>query len=204
MLEQLIIVAGPSCSGKTHFVKRLRAGDYDELLRQHSLVDPKSWVFADVFFLDDADVQALVDPSNAKVLAHWTIPHPSVKLFFRDMLNFGALDLKHRLQLIAQAQSTISLTLHAEPKTLLSRIDLREQRVHELYELGRDSFWKYRRKLRHLNLLRRIYSSKSRTQKMYGRWFRLLDNMGVEDQLMVAYDHHPAIQERSKWTVDSA
>jgi len=47
LINQLIIIGGPSCAGKTFLIKKIRQGDCSRLCRQLGIVIPSSWLYVE-------------------------------------------------------------------------------------------------------------------------------------------------------------
>lgn len=169
----------------------------ESVARQLQMGDVDSWDYKDAFFASQKMITELA--CSERVILHWTVPHPSLKLKIRNLLLMKSYDKEVRLALIRMAERKTCVTLVADPDKLIERVRLREKRVRELRAEGRDSLTKYRRKIRDIRTLAAIYSDKSRLLPMYEQWFAFCEKMGVDQHYLADVNDSPVLTSIDDW-----
>ncbi len=199
MIDNMVIVAGPSCCGKTRFVSELRKGKLTSIEQRLELGKAESWRYIDTFYSSPDVVRELMESTVEVALVHWTVLHPSMKQRLRKVLLNQAYERKHRLDLIRIARRVTCLSLYADPTELIRRTLLRGDKISEFYENGRDSVFTYWRKRRHLAGLRSAYAHPTKLVEMYLGWFRFCANMGVDRSWLVNTTDAPELESQENW-----
>lgn len=198
-MERLVIIAAPSCCGKTSFVHQLRNGELAHIAETLQMGDIRNWEYRDAFFANTAMIAELRQSQTKRMILHWTIPHPSIKIKIRNLLLRNSYDKKSRLALIKMAEDLTCLTLVANPNKLIERAGLRKKRVDELLLEKRDSLLTHRRKTKHVRKLIANYSDIEKIVPMYNRWFAFCEQMEVKEHYLVDVNVAPLLVPKKKW-----
>jgi len=170
MIENLVVVAAPSCCGKTKFITDLRHGRLPEVKRELFGGEFVSWKFVDAYYLTDSVFEELQKGQTKNLLLHWTISRPSLRLSLRNLFLRGAYDKSARLATIAHADNKISITLCARRSTLLQRVDLRIKKVVGRWHDREESIASYLGKRIQLFGLKRFYRNPQLLKATYIEW----------------------------------
>lgn len=198
-VERIIIIAAPSCCGKSRFVSQLRDGNLPTIAERLKMGDVSDWEFKDSFYANDAMISELKQSGGKSLILHWTIPHPSLKLSIRNLLLANGYDKKARLKLIGMARDITVLTLVADPDALVERVGFRKKRVLELRSVGRDSLRVHLKKLRHLRSLAATFQNTDKLVSMYDKWFAFCEQFNVSEYYLVDVNEDPDLKPRDSW-----
>lgn len=164
MAGRIIVLAGPSCCGKTTLLRQLLRGQACEVAECCALGNPADWMVGDVWLSEDALHEAVTSNPDSQYILHYTIPYPSLKYAFRGY------DKSKRLATLFAAPDVRIITLLAEGSNLVERVDLRRARQRERFEEGRISRINYLNGLWKLGKRRRMYEDDEYVRRMYERW----------------------------------
>ncbi|MEN8131323.1 MAG: hypothetical protein ABFS45_14245 [Pseudomonadota bacterium] len=192
-VKRLIIVAAPSCCGKSTFINQLMQGELEHVEEQLGTKSIHNWIFRDIF-LHEEEIFNLENPDQLHLILHYTIPYPAIKYLLRP-----GYDKKGRLTILKASDDIIFMTLYASPDTLLHRIELRRKRVNERREQGKVLTHKYDRTMRTLKRLETIYANPTKLGLMYNRWFEFCHNIDLKGHYLVNVDQVPRLGSISKW-----
>lgn len=200
-LDRIIVVAGPTCCGKTSFINNLMSGKYKNIEQKLKMGSLDSWFYQDAYYLKPNTLNELLKSSISHVLLHWTIPLPRLKIFIRNILLLGAYDKKARLNLIQSSNNVIVLSLYANPTLLLKRVELRKVKwENELNERGA-SFIDKIFMLHNIKTVNRFYSNPKRCLPLYNRWFKFVKNdLKPETNYLINVDSEPKIKSINGWS----
>lgn len=193
MVQRLILVAAPSCCGKTTFVEQLRRGELEAIQTRVGVNDLTNWLYRDIY-LHEKEILELEKSQQFNLILHYTIPYPSLKYIFRI-----GYDKKERLAIIQGANEILFLTLYANPSTLSHRIELRRQRVNERRRQGLVPIHKYTRTMRTLKRLEDIYANPNKLIQMYFNWFKQCSCLKPKFHFLVNVEDSPQLEELSTW-----
>lgn len=192
--ERLLVVAAPSCCGKTTFVQRLTAGGPDA---REALIpgyaEVPEWKYKDLY-MHEAEIVALGRQGTTNLMLHYTLPHPAIRFWLRP-----GYDKRVRRSILAAGGHTTVATLLAPRAILLHRVARRRVRIFERLELGEISQWKARRLLATLTHLERIYASGDRLARIYQRWFEYLRGIGIAEQYLFDVEREPRSVAQDDW-----
>lgn len=184
MAHRIIIVAGPSCCGKTTLVRQLMRGQATAVAEHCRFYDPHSWKYGDIWLREQEILRDIRDPAS-QLLLHYTIPYPALKYFLRR-----GYDKKSRLAILSGADDVTIVTLVADSSTLLSRVNLRKQRHCERRREGIISQRDYLRGLWSLRRLRKLYADPAKLSQTYQNWSSFVARIGAHHYLLdVNHDH---------------
>ena len=150
-IDELVVVAGPSCSGKSTLIEALLRGDAPELDAELSANASRPWLLA-----YPNHISELPSGRIPKLLFHYD--------FLRPWMNGPYNHRRDRsLDIFDCARTSRTVTLLAAPADLLRRWNERE--IAPLTRRG-----KYRGRRRQLKVLRAFESAAS-VAHLYDRWF---------------------------------
>lgn len=193
MTKRLILVAAPSCCGKTTFIQQLRGGKLESIEKHIELNNLNSWLYRDIY-LHEKEILELESVQQCDLILHYTIPYPALKYIFRN-----GYDKKERLTIIRGADEIVYLTLFASPPTLLNRIELRRQRVKERRQQGMVPIHKYTKTMRTLKRLEKIYGNPNKLTTMYRDWINYCSNIDLKGHFFIDVEDSPRLEEFAKW-----
>jgi hypothetical protein len=173
-INQLIIIAGPSCAGKTFLIKKIRKGSFPDLREKIGITTPSLW-----HYFSALDLIKLRKPLMERLVLHYDI-----YARYTDKQGFD-----HLSELIKNSDSVIILTLYSPPEIFINRINLRFSKTLksllslDLYKgagllqslwdfmakLGK-RLWHFRAQFRK----RKAYSGGYSTY-LYKKWFLFID-----------------------------
>jgi len=171
--KQLIIVGGPSCSGKTFLLRKIRQTDLPELRKQIGLHEPSSWCY-----VNGRKLSGVRQSDIDRLVVHYDfLSCHSHENGFQDL---------HAL--ISNTGHATVLTLCARPETLHQRITSRLAGIF-ISLIGNPKT--YRKKNRHLHSLwtkRKFYTEKTGVHNLYREWFNFFDERGITNQWVIQSD----------------
>jgi hypothetical protein len=198
-LDHLIVVAGPSCCGKSTFIDRLKNGETPDITSSLGIENLDEWIYRDAYYIDAALLDDINNSPSGKLVLHWTIPSPGIKLFLRDLSLLFAHDKKDRLRILQSANHLTVLTLYTSRNIFMKRVNARRMRIMSRRSSGMDGMLKYHVKMRHTRLMDRIYSDTDNLSSMYNRWFRLCASLNVDEMLLVKLEGYPTLSPADQW-----
>ena len=193
MVKRLILVAAPSCCGKTTFIEQLRNAKLIHIEKQIEVHDLNNWIYRDIY-LHEKEILAIENSQRCDLILHYTVPYPALKYILRN-----GYDKKQRLAIIQGADEVIFLTLYADAPTLLHRIELRRQRVMERHRQGIVPIHKYYRTMRTLKRLERIYGTPDKLILMYRNWFNHCSKISLKYHFLINVNDAPRLETLSSW-----
>lgn len=193
--RNMVVIAAPSCCGKSTFVSQLMADEVPALKGNLPRMDRggEPWTYRDMF-LHEPEIRDLADRGTGNVMLHYTLPYPSLRFWLRP-----GYDKRSRLAILGASSETTIVTLLACRATLLRRASRRRERIFQRLELRQISRWKAYRLLATLNHLERIYASRDRLQTMYQRWFTFVERLGPAQHHMIDVTGAPRLTSPSEW-----
>ncbi len=111
-IDQLVLIGGPSCAGKTFLQDKMSQGECPQLSKQLGIEDPSSWPY-----LTTHETMMLRQPQDAmeRAVVHYDMySHYSKKHGF-----------KHLQELIDRSDKVTILTLCVSPRVLIQRNNVR-------------------------------------------------------------------------------
>ncbi|MEM7208547.1 MAG: hypothetical protein AAF434_12050 [Pseudomonadota bacterium] len=189
---ETIVIAAPSCCGKTYFSDSLKSDalpEFNEILHIDTFQD---WDYKDAFYLDSDSSNELIDASDLRLILHWTIVRPTLKIFLRNVFHNVSYEKKSRADLLRSKKSTV-LTLIASPTALADRVALRKKRSQELLEEGRRSRYKHLIYQFKLNSIHRFYRNTEQLARMYDRWNHFCIEQGVHHNYLIDVTSEPKL-----------
>lgn len=171
-INHLILVGGPSCSGKSYTIGKIQRGECGDLGQQLGFMDPSSWRYVHAWELAN-----LPEPKIERLLVHYDIYAQR-----SDEAGFGYVE-----ELIANSQHATVLTLCARPRVLIKRSNKRIfrkwlKRLRERIDStvsGRKAELEPPRRIRRRWEKRREYG-RGHSVLLYQEWFEFIDRLGVQ------------------------
>ncbi len=161
-VDQLLIVAGPSCSGKTGLIEGMLLGACGSLCAQLGVTRPASWVYSDAWRLKE-----IRSPSLPRLMVHYDLcVHYSQKIGFR-----------HIKRLIKNCKQATIVTMCASTETLRRRNNAR------IFSLARVDSTVVQRFFRILKR-RQMYKTGFSTF-VYEKWFDFLESFHEADHWLL-------------------
>lgn len=192
-VKRLIIVAAPSCCGKSTFINQLMQGELGHVEQRLGTRNFNDWIYRDIF-LHEEEIFNLKNPNQLNLILHYTIPYPALKYLLRP-----GYDKKGRLTILQASDNITFITLYASPDTLLHRIELRRKRINERQEQGKVPKHKYARTMRTLSKLETIYATPKKLNLMYSQWFEYCRNIDLSGHYLANVDQAPHLVPVSTW-----
>ena len=188
-----MLIAGPSCVGKTTFVKKLRSGELSEVTQALDLAPLTDWQYRDAYYADEAMSQELTKQSVDKLFLHWTVAYPSLKVSLRRFLAGGSYEKAARLKLLQNVTRIDCLLLRAMPERLLERVKMREEVVRARRAARKDSYWLFREKMANVRALENLYADSARLEALYQEWVVFCQSIPVSSIYEVDVSGNPSM-----------
>jgi len=145
-IHRLLVIAGPSCAGKSTFLRKLENGSYPHLTQRLNVGDPSQLTTVYAKDAVDFDYRA-----HRNVLFHYALPF----LSFRQKTLKGY-EQDRRLDILGRADWVTIISLFADSETIHKRI--RKRLIKLVFSLIRRPFSPApQREFRRLLALRGLY-----------------------------------------------
>ena len=200
-LDRLIVVAAPSCCGKSTLINAIKDGDNAALRNALTISNPASWSYADAFYVDSAFLEKTQSSPTREMILHWTIPRPSLRLLARRVMNGFTYEKRERMSLIQEANQQTVITLFSKQAHLLRGVRYRREKVRERFQSGSSTLPTYFRQRWNMRMLERLYSNMRNVVPLYDRWFQFCRDMGVKNQHLVDLDRPTELLPQDHWQV---
>ena len=198
-LDRLIVVAAPSCCGKSTFINEIRNNGLQGLARELQICDTKSWAYDDAFYIDAKFLRNTERSPTKNMVIHWTIPRPTAKLAFRNLLTLNAYDKKERVEFLRKSHEVTILTLFTSQNDLVQRVQSRCEHVRQRRLVGTDSYLNFARKRWNMWKLGRFYSNTRNLTSLYERWFGFCQTLNVRASYLVDIQGDATLVSTAKW-----
>ena len=165
-MKRLILIAGPSCAGKTTLISSIFAGN-PELKQLLCIIDPAEWTSLEARQLDKVDVREI----NNLVL-HYDI-----------IEQHTALGYKHILELFTYYEDITLITLMASPLSLLLRNTNRL--VKYMFQQLVAIIWGRKRKFTKSWHREKLYLNPGMTKTIYGNWMSHIESFKIIKHLII-------------------
>lgn len=156
-IRRLIIVAGPSCAGKTTLINRLRKGELPLLQKNLKMLDLHGWYYKDAWQLKTFFAEGPID-----LILHYDI----LRLMDKNIQSYDIDPVFHVLQ---TAREVMVLTLWECPETLLQRC--RQRQWKNFCNLKKGKFRYFFKRFKRLNRKSGLYKNPKAMAQWYKRWF---------------------------------
>ncbi|MEH6472462.1 MAG: hypothetical protein V7752_14535 [Halopseudomonas sp.] len=161
-IKELIIVAGPSCAGKSYFIRQLKAGNRG-IGSALGIDDPAAWTF-----LNYRDYWSHSNAYQSKVVLHYD---------FYGLFKNG--EFRRLKELVEINDSVKIVTLCVPSRLLFKRAILRVPK--EILSL-------FKVRVRNMSIRTRVYNqalkiyqygNKGQVSTLYSLWFKQIEELGV-------------------------
>lgn len=170
-IQRAIIVAGPSCVGKTTLMKRLGQGDLPALQQQLGMGSPKDWVFCPARKWSES-----IFENGRNVVLHYDF----LRLINAGIQSYG--DDEVLAGLSAMENLTV-LTLWQTADILLKRC--RKRHWKNLHNLRKGRFSHYVKQRKRLNRKCQLFQSPDAVRHWYKRWFDFCATLPMADHYIL-------------------
>lgn len=163
--KRVIIIAGPSCAGKTTLVKALRQGNLPGLQNQLRVSDPDGWLFCRARKMHD-----FTDCAGRNLVLHYDI----LRRMGADLPSFDADEV---LGFMTRAGDITVITLWEKADVLLERC--RRRQWTNLHNLRKGRFTYYLAKRRKLSEKYALFQNPDALRRLYDRWFEFCSTLPI-------------------------
>ena len=174
-VDRLIVIASPSCCGKTLFLAHLARGAISHIATAIGVENAADWRICDAGRLGD-----IADARAERLIVAYAIPSPRVATG-RPLKN----TTDEKLGIVALARRKTFVTLVASSATLMSRLQQRVRSNRKWILLNPRKFLRARRLLRRLAL---VYQDPSQLRRMYESWFEYTASLPHDGMWIVNAD----------------
>ncbi len=179
---RVIIIAGPSCVGKTTLIQKLREGKLSDLQKKLNLHDLESWVFLDAW-----QVEGFIGLGYRNLVLHYDI------LRLLDY-NIQGYQMDIALNFLRYADQLEMLTMWEFPDTLLDRCRKRQRKNYRNLRKCRvrlffDRHHRLKQKIR-------LYQKPDALLEWYAKWFDFCMSIPVSDHFVVHSQYPEDISQR--------
>jgi hypothetical protein len=173
---RVVIIAGPSCVGKTTLIQKLREGKLSDLQKQLNLHDLESWDFLDAWQIAD-----FIWLGHRNLVLHYDI----LRLFDHNIPGY---QMDTALHFLWYADQVEMLTLWEFPATLLDRCRRRQRKNYRNLKKCRvrlffDRHHRLKQKIR-------LYQNSEVLLEWYDKWFDFCMSIPVTGHF-VAHSQYP-------------
>ena len=188
--ERLIIVAGPTCAGKTSIIDGLQGGKFTSLPEALNIKSPTRWKnFA------AADLERYRGPGIDRLILHYDIVYR-----LRSITNF---EEDNALDMIETSNEIKIITLWATPEILIPRLKARQVRVIRESLISINLFKMYGALQRWRNISRLLYNLHYKPDYLitvYNKWFDYCGKYEVESHWLInCSENKPILLPLSHW-----
>lgn len=185
---ELILLAAPSCCGKTYFLEQLRGGRLPRLVSRTGL-DPKIDSYVSVIPRELRNYGGTYVP---RMILHFAIP--TIALTERTLESF---DYEPRLDVVKSAEEVTVLTLLASSNVLASRL---RSRTRTNRRMVYRNFPKYLAERRKMAKLKQIYAVPDNVIGAYEAWLRYVSSLpNLRESWLVTADSDYEAFEPHEW-----
>lgn len=187
-VANLIVVAGPSCCGKSVFLQKLATGELPELQSRLGLDEFHSWLT-----IAANNVPNVSAESVDRMILHYALP--CLQSYEHRFVGY---ETDPQLSALRAAGNISFVTLYTDAATLSKRAGKRllSWRLNIPKLLSNPS--EHRRRSRYLARLRSLYSKPENFYPTYAQWFEFCRSFGTERAWIVdattSYASRPALE----------
>lgn len=187
-IEELVLIAGPSCCGKSYLLDRLRQDKRGQLASSLGLTAP----------IDSYEIV------TAKQLAKYEGRHTSRMILHVAIRPSSADDEAgggpeyEKLDAVAAAQHVRGITMIVSQKVLLSRLNMR---IKASRKLTLRNVLKHSSISRRFKKLEKVYSDSAAIVAAYDAWFSYLASLSnLAGSILVSAESDYGVQDGDDWT----
>jgi hypothetical protein len=185
---ELILLAAPSCCGKSYFLDQLYEGRLHDLVQRMAL-DEQIDSYVAVIPKELEDYRGAYVP---RMILHFAIP--TIALVDRSL---KSLEDEPRLEVVKSAERVTVITLLASANVLASRLRSRQRANRKLIYRNLSKYLSERRKMARL---KQIYGAPDEVVVAYEAWFNYVDSLAnaTKSWLVTAQSDYEAF-EPNEW-----
>jgi len=199
-IKRIILVAAPSCCGKSTFIDSLVDNGIEEIAQGLRMGNPADWTYVDAYYFGKNTLAQLAGMGASNVVIHWTIPRRSLKVTLRNVFLLNAYDKKERIAVLHAAREVSVVTLFNSSENLLRNLQFRTKRIRELREQKHDSFLLYFEKILNIRSLKKLYSKRENLIPMYEKWFGFCETLHARERFLIDLSaSHANLTPQSGW-----
>lgn len=198
-IDRLLLVAAPSCCGKTTFINAVRAGDLETLAGTLDFRESDGWLFKDAWYLNHQYLDKLRNAPESRLVLHWTIPRPSFKLAVRGLATGYSYDKRHRVDFVRSARKLTIVTLLNSREYLLRGVNSRLTTAKKRHQSGTSNRLTFLRQKWNMSRLTNLYSDMSKVVPMYDRWFGFCESLNASAHHIVRLDQGSTLVDLDGW-----
>ena len=182
LINQLIVIGGPSCAGKTFLIEQIQQGSCPDLCKQLGITDPTEWTYIQADGLVNIQ-QSVVD----RLVIHYD---------FYTQYSQTNNRYNHLFELVDHSKEVTVLTLYVPQKTLLQRnivrfIDIFKTLIHSIFSRTDNSSNSAKiQKIKRLWKKQKAYK-KGISQLLYEEWFKLLSQTSLKKHWVLDFEKSP-------------
>lgn len=185
---ELVLVAAPSCCGKSYFLNELLSGRLKDVEMQLGLSSP----VVDYVSLIPPQLKSIECSYIPKLIMHYALPTIAI-----NDGSLKTLSKDPRLQIMYKAQKLSSITLVASQKILESRLRARYRANLKMLFFN---FFSYLSDRRRMIQLKDLYSNPESIILAYETWFKFVKNFqSLDTELLVTTDDHFEVFSTDDW-----
>lgn len=203
-LDHLVVIAGPSCCGKSTFIRKFMSGELTAISGALNIENITKWTYQDSYYLDAKSLGKIERSPVKEIVLHWTIPNPTLKLALRRLVLLFAYDKKERMKILKSPKRLTILTLYTSRDSFLDRVEQRRIAVTDQFENKEVSKRTYNRHMRYAKQRKRFYSNSTNLIPIYRRWFSMCETLAVDSMYLVNVERDPVLVSMEKWPEISA
>jgi len=193
-IDRLVIIAGPTCAGKSTLIEKLLKGGYPSFSEKLRLGNSSSWKHFDASHLHNVQ-----EPNIDQIILHYDILYRLRK--YKKYENDKVIDI------FKKSKNIIIGTLWANNEILIQRLLLRKKKLIQLIllDLKTANIFGALKKIYWVRHLFRpspdqIYMNPNRLSSLYSNWLKFCKRYAVEAHWIInTMEDIPAIDTLSGW-----
>jgi hypothetical protein len=162
---ELILLAAPSCCGKTYFLEQLYGGRLESLAQRLGLEEPIDSYISVI----PSQLENFRDADVSRMILHFAIP--TIALNERSLQTLAD---ESRLDIVSSSDRVTVITLLASANVLASRL---HTRFRENRKMMYRKLSKYLSERRRMNRLKQMYAAPDKLVVAYEAWFKYVDSL---------------------------
>lgn len=175
-INRLVLIAGPSCSGKSSLIKSLIEGSLPLLCEKLELGDAALWNY-----VKTKQIETITDPAVDRMIWHYNLTR-----MWNPEFKENYMEERHRRVIDASNEITV-VTLWTSPKALQRR-NIARTTKHLFWNFSRDGFYYKLELLRNLHKIKKrhmLYKNPLDLYSLYNRWFEFCKKIRPKAHLFV-------------------
>lgn len=173
-IQELIIIAAPSCAGKSYLVEMIGKGAYPTICKQLGIADFSSWRY--MYYQNAKD---MLQPINERLIIHYDLTGNY----------FGDEDFSNLQELVNRSERVVTVTIHVTQETLIRRntIRLRNMILHPKQNKDAMQWAKWISSVKRLWRVRKFYK-RGFSEHLYERWATYLLHSNIDSHWQLDFN----------------